>query len=127
MPNQPTYMTTSEFSSASGKSVKTITKWLREGKLKGIKKGGKWSIPAGQLDVFGLGAAPSAKSASASPSPDKTTLSVAQFSAKTYLTPFGVTEWLKKGLLCGHRDADGNWQVDAANLDLDRMKKLLRE
>jgi hypothetical protein len=44
----------------------------------------------------------------------------------TFLTPFGVTDWLQRGRLTGHRDDDGKWRVDARNLESGRMRRLLR-
>ena len=44
----------------------------------------------------------------------------------TYLTSHGVNEWLKQGKLQGKKDNKDNWLVDAANLQLSFMKKLIR-
>ena len=44
----------------------------------------------------------------------------------TYLTEFGVRDWLKKGLLKGTRSEDGEWYVDAASLENPNIKRLLR-
>jgi hypothetical protein len=52
--------------------------------------------------------------------------SVSEFSAMTYLTDFGVTDWLRKGRLHGVKDKTGAWQVDASNLELPIIKRLLR-
>ena len=56
----------------------------------------------------------------------KKTFSVVEFSEITYLTIKGVNEWLKQGKLKGQKDAKGNWLVDAANLQLPFMEKLIR-
>ncbi|UCH22120.1 MAG: hypothetical protein JSU83_02390 [Deltaproteobacteria bacterium] len=57
----------------------------------------------------------------------KKTYSVAEFSARTYLTEFGVMDWLKKGRLRGTQDENGQWRVDDANLELPGIKHLLRD
>jgi hypothetical protein len=52
--------------------------------------------------------------------------SVAQFADMTYLTEKGVMQWLRQGLLKGQQDARGAWQVDAANLEVPNVKRLVR-
>lgn len=120
-------MTTAQFSSATGTPVKTITKWLREGKLKGTKKSGKWAIPADQVNTLPTDESPQPKTETGGADIVNQTYSVAEFGDMTYLTQFGVSEWLRRGILTGHLDADGNWQVDATNLESDRIKRLLRD
>ena len=44
----------------------------------------------------------------------------------TYLTEKGVMEWLRHGLLKGQQDAKGEWQVDASNLEVSNVKRLVR-
>jgi len=44
----------------------------------------------------------------------------------TYLTENGVRQWLQKGLLRGRQDAGGNWQVEASNLEVPNVKRLVR-
>ena len=65
------------------------------------------------------------------PAPNKTvrikTYSVAEFSAMTYLTDFGVMDWLKKGRIKGIQDETGEWRIDAANLEITNIKRLLRD
>ena len=65
------------------------------------------------------------------PTPPKTdpkkTYSVAEFSAMTYLTDFGVMDWLKKGRIRGEQDETGQWRIDAANLEVTNIKRLLRD
>ena len=67
----------------------------------------------------------------AAPAPNKTvrkkTYSVAEFSAMTYLTDFGVMDWLKKGRIKGIQDETGEWRIDAANLEITNIKRLLRD
>ena len=57
----------------------------------------------------------------------KNTYTVAEFSAMTYLTDFGVMDWLKKGRLMGTQDETGEWRIDAANLEITNIKRLLRD
>jgi hypothetical protein len=57
----------------------------------------------------------------------KKTYSVAEFSAMTYLTDFGVMDWIKKGRLKGLQDKAGQWRIDAANLEVADIKRLLRD
>ena len=52
--------------------------------------------------------------------------SVAAFADLTYLTEKGVMQWLKQGLLKGQQDAEGDWQVDASNLEVPNVKRLVR-
>lgn len=49
MATQPTSMTTSEFAKAAGVSAASISKLIRDGKLKARKEGGKWLVPQSQL------------------------------------------------------------------------------
>ncbi|MGD9056606.1 MAG: hypothetical protein PVJ41_15570 [Desulfobacterales bacterium] len=44
----------------------------------------------------------------------------------TYLTENGVRHWLQQGLLKGQQDAKGNWQVEASNLEVPNVKRLVR-
>jgi len=44
----------------------------------------------------------------------------------TYLTENGVMQWLQQGLLKGQQEAKGGWQVDAANLEVPNVKRLVR-
>lgn len=77
-------------------------------------------------------AAPAKKTAApkknAAPKPAKAakSFSVAEFADMTYLTENGVMQWLKQGLLKGQQDAKGVWQVDASNLEVPKVKRLVR-
>lgn len=131
MGQKETLLTAKEFASRSGLSVTQVTKMLRDKKLDGHKKSGKWMIPASALKTSGVRATPAKTEKTAAAKSDKSTptaatLSVADFSAKTYLTEAGVVQWLKKGRLRGSRTPDGDWQVDAASLDLPVLRHLLR-
>jgi len=54
------------------------------------------------------------------------TYSVTEFGNLTYLTEYGVLEFLKKGLLQGVRDEKGQWRLGAENLRNPGMRHLLR-
>ena len=77
-------------------------------------------------------AAPAIKAAApekkAAPKAIKTAkfLSVAEFVNMTYLTEYGVMQWLKQGLLKGQQNDTGDWQIDASNLEVPNVKRLLR-
>jgi hypothetical protein len=153
MAKQDQFLTTGEFASKAGIPTSTVTKLIREGKIKAKKKSGKWMISPDQLKAKAVGSSPKpgkktaakkpAKSAGktttgkkpASTPPDKpakaiTTAgkmyTVAEFAAMTYLTELGVKEWLKQGRLSGQQAAGGQWQVDAASLELPNVKRLVR-
>jgi len=49
MATQNTTLTTSEFAKAAGVPVASVSKLIRDGKLKAKKTGGKWMIPQSQL------------------------------------------------------------------------------
>lgn len=128
------FVSTLEFAQKTGISPSTVTKWLRSGKLKGRKEGSKWLVSADQMP--GHTATEATLTSSSSPPPQPVTAtpataegaySVDEFSALTYLTPFGVQKWLKEGRLAGKLDASGRWRVDAANLEDPRFKRLLRK
>jgi len=126
-----TLLTTKEFASRSGLAVTQVTKLLREKKLAGEKQAGKWVIPESALPSPGgtsptpqRNTKPPAKSAQTSRS--SSAYSVSEFSAMTYLTEAGVARWLKQGRLQGTQSPGGEWQVDAASLELPCIKNLLR-
>ena len=127
-------LTTKEFAERSGLPVSKVTKFLRDGRLKGQKQSGKWMIPASELETYAAPAdpppKPRAREAEASPAATAPgtgqTLSVAAFSAMTYLTERGVRNWLKAGNLKGRQAENGEWQVDAASLEDPHVKRLIR-
>lgn len=126
-----TLLTAKEFASRSGLSVAQVTKLLRAKKIAGEKQSGKWMIPESALASAGSNspapqtkAKPPAKSARTSRSGSAYTVS--EFSAMTYLTEAGVARWLKQGRLQGTQNPGGEWQVDAASLELPCIKHLLR-
>jgi hypothetical protein len=153
MATKDQFLTTREFASQAGLSTSAVTKLIKEGKIKAEKKSGKWMIAPNQLNAKAVAevrkpgkpaakkktAAPAEKKADAKkPSPSKRekpvpeqksaakTYSLDEFVAMTYLTEFGVREWLKQGRLTGKRGAGGEWEIDAANLELPDVKRLLR-
>ncbi len=131
MGQQDNLLTAKEFAAQSGLTVNQVTKMLRAEKIKGQKQSGKWMIPASEL-TSSDSQPPAAKPAQApapkpAPSPGASqTYSVPEFSAKTYLTETGVLRWLKQGRLQGNQTSDGQWQVDAASLELPAVQHLLR-
>ena len=70
-------------------------------------------------------AAPKKKAAPTSVKVTKS-FSVAEFADMTYLTENGVMQWLQQGLLKGQQNAKGAWQVDASNLEVPNVKRLVR-
>ena len=129
--------TTQQFAERASVSPSTVSKWLRDGKIKGIKKGGKWMISADQLPVptsvekESTIAAPAAKNETAAAhkpvaAKPQNGYSLEQFSQITYLTPYGVERYLKEGRLKGARDTSGKWVVDASNLERSDIKHLVR-
>jgi hypothetical protein len=132
-------LTTSEYSKISGRSVSTITKLLRDGKLKGQKVNGKWAIDASQAQPTGSNteqpqnnaqknAPPVAEpSTPAKSSSGNKTYDVDTFTRMTYLTEKGVRQWVKSGRLSGSVDARGNVFVDADNLDRSEIRHLIRK
>jgi hypothetical protein len=115
-------LTTKAYSERTGIPVQEVTRRLREGRIKGFKKSGRWVIP---VDSPPEPIVRDAASPSASRVPDSR-LSVAEFSRMTYLTEAGVVKYLKSGRLTGRIDAQGQWRVDADNLNNPGLKHLVR-
>ena len=129
-------LTTVQFAERANVSPSTVSKWLRNGKIKGKKQGRKWMISAEQLPSAN---APAEASAPADPSPASQAsqnaavsaangrkYTIEEFSRLTYLTPFGVERFLREGRLNGSRDASGSWTVDASSLTRKKIQHLLR-
>ena len=135
MANKNQFLTTAEFASKTGMTTSSVTKMIRAGKIKAEKKSGKWMISPDQLSALDLKdpGKPRKKATAKNkvPAEAKTTkgkmYTVAEFAAMTYLTEFGVKEWLKNGRLSGRRIAGEEWRIDAANLELTAIKKLIRQ
>jgi hypothetical protein len=105
-------------------SKKSQTKGTPKAKKAGAKTK-KTAAPAKKTAATKKKAAPKKK---ASPKPAKTTksFSVAAFADMTYLTENGVMQWLRQGLLKGQQNAKGEWQIDASNLEIPNVKRLVR-
>lgn len=129
MTSTETLLSTKEFSERSGIHTSTLQKWLRSGKLSGTKKNRRWYIPHSELARM---TAPKTPSPNAAPKPTDSAgtgakaYSVAEFSALTYLTEFGVGQFLKNGRLLGQRAGDGSLAVKAESLDLPHLSHLIR-
>ena len=118
MTDEQNFMTTREFSLKTGRSVSSITRMLREGKLKGKKVSGKWLIQESPT--------PDKPDVSAQSADQTTRYPLDDFARMTFLTPYGVELWLKEGRLIGERDNEGNWYVDAESLKIPNVKRLIR-
>ncbi len=96
------------------------------------KKPSKKSQPKGAAKSKKVGAkakkaaAPAKKTAAPKSAKAAKSFSVAEFADMTYLTENGVMQWLQQGLLRGQQNAKGGWQVDAANLEVPNVKRLVR-
>ena len=153
MAKQDQFLTTGEFASKAGIPASSATKLIREGKIKAEKKSGKWMISPDQLkaqtvkDLSKPGKKPGGKKAfkpankkatvqkTAPTKKDKSAkarttagkmFTVTEFAGMTYLTEFGVKEWLKQGRLSGKQDTGGEWKIDSANLEIPGVKRLVR-
>jgi hypothetical protein len=106
---------------------------LREGKLRGEKRGGKWAIFASELEKDSVENRQLDAKAPADPAPTSNnphssskTYDIETFSRLTYLTENGVRQWVRDGRLTGSIDSDGNLKVDASNLERTDFKRLVR-
>lgn len=136
MVENKTLISTKAFAERTGIPVTVITRLLREGRIDGTKRSGKWAIPANQTDLplvrelrgGGKRTEPQPDDPQTRPravSGDRF-LSVAEVAERTYLTETGVVQWLRAGRITGRRDAAGNWQVDADSLNRPHVKRLMR-
>ena len=66
------------------------------------------------------------KKAAAKSTRSAKSFSVTDFAGMTYLTENGVKHWLRQGLLKGHQNDKGEWQIDASNLEVPNVKRLVR-
>jgi excisionase family DNA binding protein len=78
-------------------------------------------VPAGDFSDFA-----DKKATAGTPADEAQTYSVIEFSQLTYLTEYGVLEFLKKGLLQGVRNKNGQWRLGADNLQNPGIRHLLR-
>ncbi len=125
-------LTTAQYSAKTGLPVSTVARMLRQGKLRGEKRSGKWAIFDNQrhepaepptVPADATGPAPGGDVRAA----DAKTYDVVSFARLTYLTETGVRRWLRSGRLSGRVDSGGVGQVDAANLERPELKHLIRE
>ena len=119
-----TFLSTREYAEARGLSVQQVTQMLRGGQIAGEKVGGRWRIASDRLSA-GLAPEPMPTSNGTDP-PGSPYFTVDEFAAMTYLTPWGVVDWLKTGRLQRVLDADGNWVVDAGCLENPDVRRILR-
>jgi len=133
MAKEAQLLTSSEFAQKAGIPVSRVTKLIREGSIKAVKKSGKWMLAPSQLKAAQEAAPKAASKPKETSAPNKkpaasadTSYSITQFAEMTFLTEQGVVNWLKAGRLTGHRDSNGEWQVDGANLEVPDVKRLVR-
>jgi len=98
-----------------------------------VKKTAKAAAPAKKTAsqakkpaVQAIKAAGPEKTAATKPTEVKKFFSIAEFADMTYLTEYGVMQWLKQGKLKGQQNEKGDWQVDASNLEIPNVKRLVR-
>jgi len=124
-------LTAQQFADQTGVSSSTVQKWLRTGKIQGIKQNGKWMISAEQLSpTLSAGQAESVVDKENAPAAEfarASDYSIEEFSTLTYLTLEGVEKYLKEGRLSGARDTSGNWRVDQRNLNMPAIRHLVRK
>ena len=147
-------LTTGGFASRAGLQPSKVSKLIREGKIEAEKKSGKWLIHPNQLQAKavqrsdkGAKPIPKKKAVIAPPPPKNAAISatksvsaangtedsagraftVSEFAEMTYLTEVGVGQWLKKGRLTGRQNEKGDWLIDAANLQVPVIRRLLRD
>ena len=130
MTHKTRYLTTKEFSQITGISVSTVTQLLREKKIKGVKKSGKWLVDESGLNstfVENPEKKESVDPGAPNESPLPATYSPAEFSKMTYLAEKGVVEWLKNGRLSGEMHPNGEHRIFASNLETENIQRLLRK
>ena len=133
MPDNDNTLTTADFSKQTGVAVSRITKMLRQGKIRGEKRSGKWAIYASELQNPVI-ASNKHSDEPGSPGPifeasisSKSAYDVESFARMTYLTENGVRRWLRIGRLKGSIQTGGKMLVDATNLERPELQHLLRK
>jgi hypothetical protein len=129
MSDPKSLLTAQQFAEKARISSSTVQKWLRTGKIKGIKQNGKWMIATEQLTATSHKIEPGQTriaQKSDAPVTRAAGYSVEEFSAMTYLTLSGVERYLKEGRLSGARDAAGYWRIDPESLEMPNIQHLLR-
>lgn len=151
MTRKKSMMTTSAFAKISGIPAAKISEMIRAGKIKAKKVSGRWQIDKSQLKAkavaqYGqprraakkttaaaaapeakMSATPSSKMQKADAPATRSAYSVTEFAAMTYLTEKGVMDWLKSGRLKGRMGPNGQWSVDADNLQAADISRLVRD
>lgn len=141
MPQEQKFLTSAQFAKKAGIPSSKVSQLIRDGKIEAIKVSGRWRIDPGQLKTVSaqksgkhapakrakasLKAAPLAQKAPAASS--QKSYSISEFAAMTYLTETGVKNWLKTGRLKGQIEKKGQWSVDAANLEVADISRLVRK
>jgi hypothetical protein len=97
---------------------------LKKGKSAPKKKASK-AVPKKAAAAKKSAAPKKAKPAKAKTFTAKT-IPLADFVNMTYLTENGVKEWLKQGRLTGLQADSGEWMIEAANLEVPDIKRLMR-
>ena len=119
-------LTTAQYSAKTGVAVSTVARMLRQGKIRGEKRSGKWAIFASELSGGG-GNNQALSGPRSDTQPDAgQTYDVESFARRTYLTDNGVRKWLRSGRLAGHIDSHGSMRIDASNLERPDFKHLVR-
>jgi outer membrane biosynthesis protein TonB len=111
---------------ASPKKTKAPAKKTAAPKKKAGAPAKKTAAPKKRAAATTSKAAAPKKPAAAKPPKALKSFSVSEFAAMTYLTEKGVRQWLQQGLLKGRQDAKGNWQIEASNLEVPNVKRLVR-
>ena len=135
MSDNDSTLTSAEFSKRTGIAVSTITQMLRQGKLCGEKRSGKWAIFESELESQAVaGTKDRRKPSLASPGPifetqttSGKTFDVETFAGMTYLTEHGVRQWLKSGRLSGRIEIGGKALIDASNFERPDFQHLIRK
>ncbi|MBC2712675.1 MAG: helix-turn-helix domain-containing protein [Desulfosarcina sp.] len=127
-------LTTGEFSLMTGIAVSTITRMLRQGKIRGEKRNGKWAINESELQSKVVVTKKDRGKSSTglgpifdTPATAGKAYDVKTFAQMTYLTEKGVRQWLKTGRLSGKTNAGGKVLVYASNLDRPELRHLVRK
>jgi len=127
-------LTTAQYSEKTGIAIATVARMLRQGKLRGVKRGGKWAIFESELQGGGIqppkteDQVPAVSNANAdTQAADGNSYDIESFARLTYLTENGVRQWLRMGRLSGTADAGDNARVDASNLQRPDFKHLVRQ
>jgi excisionase family DNA binding protein len=116
-------------SEMTAKAIQAILKPSRKGTGPGKidRMAVKEDKPKGSgVSKASFSAATDTKASSGTSTDGPRTYSVTEFSGLTYLTEYGVLEYLKKGRLQGVKDEKGQWRLGADNLQNPGMRHLIR-